>query len=295
MYAMLDTWLYTWPSYTPNSVTDWFDYCSLMLSILSLTCYIFIVHSSYAHMCTCTFLFILTHLLGVLTPYFYISRSMTIYYWSGIGRGSQAYWGAWSLLCLITGTLASPLSLLNPYSLYITFYCHSISYSSVIMCGHLCVISQCYHVIIVVDIACSGSFRLSVYTWGIFLAYLRRRLSSQCRFWVFWEVGHDKWNLLLVLCVMTMGRLIAKIKSPFWKTLFWPFWWRPLRFELDIVQCAAELVISSHLTLWALRDVADSCLHLSSWLPKQRESIVFLSLGVWPLHAYRLEKKAYCL
>jgi len=40
-------------------------------------------------------------------------------------------------------------------------------------------------------IACSGYFRLSVYTRGIFLAYIRRRLSSRLRFHVFWEVGHD--------------------------------------------------------------------------------------------------------
>jgi len=35
----------------------------------------------------------------------------------------------------------------------------------------------------------SSYFRLSVYTWGIFLAYMRRRLSSRLRFYVFWEVG----------------------------------------------------------------------------------------------------------
>ena len=41
-------------------------------------------------------------------------------------------------------------------------------------------------------IACSGYFRLSVYTWGIFLAYTRRRLSSRLCFSVFWEAGRDK-------------------------------------------------------------------------------------------------------
>ena len=41
-------------------------------------------------------------------------------------------------------------------------------------------------------IACSGYFRLSVYTWGIFLAYIRRRLSSRLRFHVFWEAGRDR-------------------------------------------------------------------------------------------------------
>ena len=32
---------------------------------------------------------------------------------------------------------------------------------------------------------------LSVYMWGIFLAYIRRRLSSRPRFHVFWEAGRD--------------------------------------------------------------------------------------------------------
>ena len=30
-----------------------------------------------------------------------------------------------------------------------------------------------------------------MYTWGIFLAYIRRRLSSRLRFRVFWEAGRD--------------------------------------------------------------------------------------------------------
>ena len=40
-------------------------------------------------------------------------------------------------------------------------------------------------------IACSGYFRLSMHTWGILLAYIRRRLSSRLRFHVFWEAGRD--------------------------------------------------------------------------------------------------------
>ena len=44
---------------------------------------------------------------------------------------------------------------------------------------------------LLIDIACSGHFRFNVYTWGIFLAYIRRRLSSRLRFNVFWE-GRDK-------------------------------------------------------------------------------------------------------
>jgi len=40
-------------------------------------------------------------------------------------------------------------------------------------------------------IACSDYFRLSAYTWGIFLTYMCRRLSSQLRFSVFWEARRD--------------------------------------------------------------------------------------------------------
>jgi len=41
-------------------------------------------------------------------------------------------------------------------------------------------------------IACSGYFRLSAYTWGIFLAYMSRRLSLRLRFHVFWEAGLNR-------------------------------------------------------------------------------------------------------
>jgi len=43
-------------------------------------------------------------------------------------------------------------------------------------------------------ITCSSYFRLSVYTWDIFLAYICRRLSSRLRFHVFWEAGRDKYG-----------------------------------------------------------------------------------------------------
>ena len=38
-------------------------------------------------------------------------------------------------------------------------------------------------------IICSGYFRLSVYMWGILLAYIRCRLSSRLCFHAFWEGG----------------------------------------------------------------------------------------------------------
>ena len=45
-------------------------------------------------------------------------------------------------------------------------------------------------------IPCFGLLRLSVYTWGIFLAYMRRRLVSRLRSSVFWEAGRDiLWSL----------------------------------------------------------------------------------------------------
>jgi len=44
--------------------------------------------------------------------------------------------------------------------------------------------------------AYSGYFRLSVYKWGIFLAYVHRRLSLRLCFHVFWEAGHDRDSLV---------------------------------------------------------------------------------------------------
>ena len=60
-------------------------------------------------------------------------------------------------------------------------------------------------------ITCSGYFRLSVYTWVIFLTYIRRRLSSRLRFRVFWEAGrdnlsHSEW---LVRC-KNIGMLLSR-------------------------------------------------------------------------------------
>ena len=40
-------------------------------------------------------------------------------------------------------------------------------------------------------IASLGYFKFSVYAWGIFLVYIRRRLLSRLRFSVFWEAGRD--------------------------------------------------------------------------------------------------------
>jgi len=45
-------------------------------------------------------------------------------------------------------------------------------------------------------IAFSGYFRLSVYTYGILLAYMYRRLSSRLCFHVLWEAEHDRVSLV---------------------------------------------------------------------------------------------------
>jgi len=92
----------------------------------------------------------------------------------------------------------SYLIVLSQYSLiflYFYFFSYSVHWT------HVCSISLfiCYHVwtsicvIIVIlihhsdYIACSDNFRLSVYTYGILLAYIRRRLSPWLRFRVFWK------------------------------------------------------------------------------------------------------------
>ena len=89
--------------------------------------------------------------------------------------------------------------------------------------------------------------------------------------------SHLGWNLRLVLCVMTIGRLTVKTKSPFWKTLSLTFCWRPSRFELDTTQCAVELVVASCPMLLTLGDVNDHYLLLLSWLPGQCGVMKFVS------------------
>ena len=158
------------------------------IHVISYSCtYIFFICSHVT--CTCTFQFILAHSLGVLTPWICISRSVVIYYWSGIGRGSQARWGARVSLFFIIGIL-SLLFMLFPDSIYIMSSCHLFP---LFICYHwviyLYVILQWYRFIVVSFIACSGHFRLSGYLWSIFLAYICRRLSSRLRFHVFWEAG----------------------------------------------------------------------------------------------------------
>jgi len=68
-------------------------------------------------------------------------------------------------------------------------YCYSIP---LFICYHVWSFI-CYIVVILIlhsdYIACSGYFRLSVYTWSFLLAYMRCRLLSRIHFHVFWEMG----------------------------------------------------------------------------------------------------------
>ena len=63
------------------------------------------------------------------------------------------------------------------FSTYITFSCHFILYQRV-SCVHLYVVLQWYRSYLVIIKLVHGYFRLSVYTWGIFLAYIRRHNVS---------------------------------------------------------------------------------------------------------------------
>ena len=143
--------------------------------------------------CTCTFPFILTHSSGVLTFWICTSRFMYVILLiryleriTGILRNLKFSLFDYLYSCL---TFISVDSL---FSIYITFSCHFIT---LFICYHvwtfICTVAvlSYYHSDY---IACSSYFRLSVYTWGIFLAYMRRRLSSRLRFHVFWEAGHEK-------------------------------------------------------------------------------------------------------
>ena len=129
--------------YVTHLTPDWIpDLTHTLLCALSILLFIYFIHvisysSIYYHhmltvICMCTFPFILTYSLGVLTPYICISRSRAIYCWSGIWRGSHAAWGAGISLFLITGFPAL-LFMLFLDSLYIVSSPISYSYSYVIM------------------------------------------------------------------------------------------------------------------------------------------------------------------
>jgi len=126
-------WLYTW-----HLIGIWFCADSFYYFYSYFICYfcfipVYMFHNLLTFICICTFLFILTHSLGVLTPWIYISRSGTIYCWPGIWRGSHAPWGAGVSLFLIISIPA----LFSCYSLFlsilypVTF--HILSYAIIVL------------------------------------------------------------------------------------------------------------------------------------------------------------------
>ena len=74
-----------------------------------------------------------------------------------------------------------------------------------------------------------------------------------------------------------------------------PFYWRPLRFELDTTQYIIELVVVSHLGLRVLEDVTNHCLPLSFWPLRRLVMTTSRFLMVWLLRTRIPEKKVYCL
>ena len=60
------------------------------------------------------------------------------------------------------------------------------------MCRNIiCIIAVTLLPLLLIYITCLGYFRLSVYTWGIFIAYIHRQLSSHFRSSIFREAGRD--------------------------------------------------------------------------------------------------------
>ena len=114
-----------------------------------------------------------------------------LFHWSGVDELVH-FARSLEFSLLITGILISLLFLLFLDSPYIIISCHSISvfiYHHVwtFICS-IAVIMICYSRFI----TCSDYLKLRAYTWGIFLTYMRRRLSSHLRSSVFWEAWRDR-------------------------------------------------------------------------------------------------------
>jgi len=92
----------------------------------------------------------------------------------------------WYSLCFLFILLTSFDSLLLElhialFDLFIKWYFH--------VCKHYMYYCSTLLSLFFIYITCLGHFRLSVYTWGIFLAYIRRRLSSCLRLVYFEKRG----------------------------------------------------------------------------------------------------------
>jgi len=144
----------------------------------------------YAH---ALFSLFFIHSLGVLTLWIFISRFVAIYYCSDIFEEDHRHLEEpeFSLTRSFLGILCIFFipSLSWFYALDLCLFHFLFDYHHVRM--FICDIA----VILIYYsnyIACSGYFRLSVYAWVFFLAYIRRRFSSRLRFHIFWEAGRDR-------------------------------------------------------------------------------------------------------
>ena len=109
------------------------------------------------------------------------------YYWSGV-RWDWACCEKLEFLSTYSGIFvflfysSDSVVFLTPthyYQSLFLFYIHCY-----LVWTFICVLQWSWF-ITVSFIACSGYFRLSIYTWGILLAYIRRRLPSRLHFHVF--------------------------------------------------------------------------------------------------------------
>jgi len=185
IYTVIDTWLDIW------FCTDWLYYCIFMFYMLFLSCSSIYYHHMLTHViCTCTFPFILTHLLGRfltnLNLHIQIGCLISL---SGVELVRFTRIGASFYSILVF--------LLLFYSCYSWFFLYrtQLPFHFLFIWYHvwtsICSIAVIWF--IVIDfIACSDYFRFSVYTWGILLTYIRRRLSPWLCFHIFWEAGRDR-------------------------------------------------------------------------------------------------------
>ena len=174
---MIDIWLNTWLD--TYSIVCYPHYClfTLFMSFSYSSIYIFFICSHV--ICTCTFQFILTHSLGVLTPEFAYSDlwlfiADQIYGEDHIHLEKLESLSSWlSVFLLFCSCYFLILSISHLVAIFflLFIYYHCVKY--------LYIILQWYWFIVVDFITYLGYFRLSVYAWGIFLAYIRRRLSSR--------------------------------------------------------------------------------------------------------------------
>ena len=179
-HVMIDIWLYC--------VRHLIVHLTIALTGLAtihlcLTCYfnliLYISFITCSHViCTCTFQFILTHSLGILTLWICIFRSVANYCWSGIGEDRRHLDEHWVLFIRLLVFSLSFIPVISFDSKYIGLTVYSIlffiCYHVWLFICHIAVLSCHYSDYIV----CSGYFRLSVYAWGIFLAYIRRDFDS---------------------------------------------------------------------------------------------------------------------